>query len=72
MDRRSMPALFLHFDLSSFFQPQVAADRRGSGAHRLELDVAILVEYLQPHPALSRFVVVVVEHRRLKSRTHIP
>ena len=36
MDRRSMPALSLHFDLSSFscFQPQVAADRWGSGGSR--------------------------------------
>ena len=36
-----------------------------------KLDVAVLVEYLQPHPTIFRLVVVVVEHRRLKLRTHI-
>jgi hypothetical protein len=33
--------------------------------------MAILVEHLQGHPVIIRFVVVVVEDHRLKARTHI-
>jgi len=51
-------------------QPLVADRRSEPHAQRL-LDMAILVKHLQDHPAILRFVVVVVRDRRLKARTYI-
>jgi hypothetical protein len=33
--------------------------------------MAVLVKHLQDHPAVLRFVVVIVEDRRLRARTYI-